>query len=268
MTATEIKTGDPGTKVAHQRDAALPAERASGTDVEITSPASLIKYAIDRQLPAAELKELVVLHERMEDRVARRAFFEALRAFQQDCPPIKKNKKATIPTKGGGSYSFKYAELDEIERHVKPYLEKHELAYSFDSTVDDKGSLLTNVFTLRHVLGHSERTTFTLPTSSESAMTAQQRFSAANNFAKRQNIANGLGISITEKEVPDDEVDPTKIDEDQATHLEDLLAETKTNRVKFLALFDAESVQQVRAAVYPTAVRLLEAKKPAAGARA
>jgi hypothetical protein len=220
-------------------------------------PMELIRFALESKTPAAELAQLVTLAEHVEERNARKAFFEALRKFQQECPPIKKNKTARIPTKGGGSYSFEYAELDEIERHVKPHLDANDLAYNFDTTVDDKGVLLTNICTLRHVLGHAERSSFTLPTSSESAMTAQQRFSAANNFAKRQTLANVLGISITGKEVPDAEIDPATIDEDQAIQIEDLLRESGAPRQKFFEWLDVDSVVAIRLADYPRAVATL-----------
>lgn len=230
-------------------------------DERAKSPGELIEYAIANKLPAAELKELVGLHERMEDRVARRAFFDALRKFQQECPPVEKNKTANIPTKGGGKYSFKYAELDVLERHVKHHLDANDLAYNFDTTVDEKGLLLTNICTLRHALGHSERSSFTLPTASDSAMTAQQRFASANNFAKRQTLANVLGISITDKEVPDEDIDPTTLTEDQLTVIEDLMRETGADVGRFLKLFDADFVSQIRASDYARAVALLEEKK-------
>lgn len=251
-----VESDERALAVREDRTTAV-AHRESGAK----SPGELIEYAIANKLPAAELKELVGLHERMEDRVARRAFFDALRKFQQECPPLEKNKTANIPTKGGGKYSFKYAELDVLERHVKPHLDANELAYNFDTAVDDKGALLTNICTLRHALGHSERSSFTLPTASDSAMTAQQRFSSANNFAKRQTLANVLGISITDKEVPDEDVDPTCITDDQVTAIEDLFRETGADRARFLKLFDAETVTDIRAADYSRAVALLEEKK-------
>jgi hypothetical protein len=245
-----VKTPAPGVTMATVDE--RPSAMAAGGGA-VRSPTELIEFAIANKLPAAELKELVGLHERMEDRIARRAFFEALRNFQRECPPIKKNKTATIPTKSGGSYSFKYAELDEIERHVKPYLDEYDLAYSFDTSVDEKGTLLTNVCTLRHTLGHSERSSFTLPTASESAMTHQQRFAAANNFAKRQTLAGVLGISITDKEVPDEDVDPTTIDEDRQTEIADLLKSSGANEKKFFGYLGVAKIADIRVADYAKA---------------
>lgn len=233
---------------------------ASGA-VQVPSPIELIQFAIERGVDGDQLEKLVSLHERMDDRNARRAFFDALRKFQHEVGPVKKNKTAKIPTKGGGSYSFEYAELDEIELHVRPQLDANDLSYSFDSVVDDKGLLLTNVCTLRHALGHAEKSSFTLPTASESAMSAQQRFSAANSFAKRQTLAAVLGLSITNKEVPDDEVDPATITDDQAVIIHDRLADLKVNPERFCKHFGVGRVEDLRAADYENAVTLLAARE-------
>jgi hypothetical protein len=221
-------------------------------------PMELIRFALESKTPAAELAQLVTLAEHVEERNARKAFFEALRKFQQECPPIKKNKTARITDEGRRSYSYELrgAGRDRAPRESR-ILDANDLAYNFDTTVDDKGVLLTNICTLRHVLGHAERSSFTLPTSSESAMTAQQRFSAANNFAKRQTLANVLGISITGKEVPDAEIDPATIDEDQAIQIEDLLRESGAPRQKFFEWLDVDSVVAIRLADYPRAVATL-----------
>lgn len=217
------------------------------------SPLALIKFALQSNTPAAELKELVALAEHVEERNARKEFFAALRRFQKACPPIKKNKTAKITTSNGPGYSYKYAELDEIERHVKPYLDAEELSYNFDTTVEGNGAMLTNICTLRHVGGHSEPSRFTLPTSSKSAMTDQQRFSAANNFAKRQTLANVLGISISDKEVPDDEVDPETLSEDQVTEIDELIDESGADRAKFLRYMGVAAITEIKASDYPAA---------------
>jgi hypothetical protein len=228
------------------------------------TPAQLLWHAIDKGMAAEQIAILAQLERDMRKDAAEIAFAKALAAFQRDCPPIKKNKKTTIATKGGGGYSFWYAELDVLEAHVKPYLEQNDLSYSFDTRVDDKGVLLTNVCTLRHILGHSSQSSFTLPTSSDSAMTAQQRFSAANNFAKRQTLPNVLGISITDKEVPDNEVDPTPITKEQLTAIEDLIESSGADRARFLKYMGAAKLVEILAADYDKAITALKQKQEGA----
>lgn len=232
-------------------------QRLNETPSRVMGPTELIQFAIENKLPAAELKELVALHEQMTAREAAREFNRALADFQRATPPIKKGKTAKITTKGGGSYSFSYAEFDEIEAHVKPYLERFGFSYTFDTTVDDKGVLLTNTCTLLHENGHSRSSKFTLPIANESGMSPQQKVGAANSYAKRQTLSAVLGLNITDKEVPDDEVDPTTIGEDQAIEIEDLIRESGINRQKFFEWLDVDSSITIRRADYPRAIATL-----------
>jgi len=52
----------------------------------------------------------------------------ALAKFQGEMPQVVKNKKATILTKSGSSYSYKYADLTGILDSVRPNLSKHGLS--------------------------------------------------------------------------------------------------------------------------------------------
>jgi hypothetical protein len=56
----------------------------------------------------------------------------ALAAAQGEFPPIPKDCTAKIQTKKGGSYSFKYADLDTVLSTVRPVLSKHGLALVVD----------------------------------------------------------------------------------------------------------------------------------------
>jgi hypothetical protein len=56
----------------------------------------------------------------------------ALAAAQGEFPPIRKDCVAKVTTKAGGSYSFKYADLDTILATVRPVLSRHDLALMVD----------------------------------------------------------------------------------------------------------------------------------------
>jgi hypothetical protein len=205
------------------------AVRGNGGAIQRTSdaisPMDLIRFAIESKTPASELKELVALATQIEERNAAREFNQALKDFQRACPPILKNKTAKVPTKGGGSFSYRYAELDVLEAHVKPYLETFGFSYTFDTDVDDKGIMLTNVCTLLHENGHSRSSRFKLPIANDSAASPQQKVGIADTYAKRRALAAVLGLSITDKEAPDEDVetDDDRITEQQAIELLELV---------------------------------------------
>jgi hypothetical protein len=54
--------------------------------------------------------------------------YSALASALGDIPTISKDRTANVPTKGGGSYSYSYADLATIMETVRPILAKHGLA--------------------------------------------------------------------------------------------------------------------------------------------
>lgn len=194
---------------------------------------ALLHLAVEKGTPVAELKELVALHEHMEKRQAQKAFAAALAAFQAECRSIQHNKTANIATKGGGKFSYTYASLDAIATEIAPLLAKHDLSYSWDTIVSESGAMLRCTCTVSHAAGHSVMSSISLPTASDSAMSAQQKVSAANKFARRLSLESALGLTTTD-EAPEEEVDNTPITDDQLTVLTDFVNETGANLGRFL----------------------------------
>lgn len=55
---------------------------------------------------------------------------QALAKFQAEMPTVSKDRKATVPTKTGGSYQYTYAGLADITHAAMPLLTKHGLSFS------------------------------------------------------------------------------------------------------------------------------------------
>jgi hypothetical protein len=157
---------------------------------------ALMHMAIDRGLPAAELKELFALHERMTDREAANEFNRA--------------------------------------------------------------------FILTHVNGHSRRTHFTVPTENKSGMSPQQKIGAADSFAKRKSMCNGLGIVTTDNEVdPQAEAEENSppITSQQAIELTHLIRESKTNLDRLLRYLEIQKIEQLPATKFEALKRQLLERK-------
>jgi hypothetical protein len=253
--ADELET----TAVAVRGNGTMTSANANGE----VSIGALMHMAIDRGLPAAELKELFALHERMTDREAANEFNRALAAFRAECPKIHQNRTAQITTSSGGSYSFTYAELDEITRIVDPILVKHGFSYTWDSETNEK-ALLTSTFILTHVNGHSRRTHFTVPTENKSGMSPQQKIGAADSFAKRKSMCNGLGIVTTDNEIDpqaEAEAESPPITEAQARELVDLIKDSKTSMPRLLAFYDIPAIDKLPAVKFDGLKRQLLERK-------
>lgn len=255
MTATI--EGAPGTTVAEAKPAPSPSELM---DLRAESPIGLMRLALEKGAGIEQLSQLVELHERMATRQARQEFYAALARVRQKCPPLQHTRKANIATKGGGSYSFTYTELPEMQKALDPFLVAEGFSYTWDTEVSAAG-MLTCVFHLRHALGHAESSRMTLPTENNSGMSPQQKVGAAMSFAQRRTMAAGLGVTTEEAGEPVEESDPTPISAAQIARLEDILAGKMVDVERFLRYMDVAAVKDIRTSDFKKAeTALLSAK--------
>ena len=220
----------------------------------------LMKAAVDKGLEGVEvLERIVALQERAEARMAARAFHEALRGFQADCPTIKRSKTANIVSKKTGArWSYTYAPLEEIEPTIRPHLAQHGLSYSWDSSVD--GEMLSCVCTISHVDGHKETASFSCPVERSDQRSIAQDHAATLSYARRQSLVQALGLTSADEDrdgaAPRDE----PITPAQLSQLEDWLAESGADREKFLKWAGVESLDQMPASMFGNAVAALKKK--------
>lgn len=205
------------------------------------------------------LRELVTLHREQQEYNARLEFAEALSRFQEECPPIPRSSVAGFKTRSGQEVAYKYAGLEEILTTTREALRRHGFSLGFDTTV--VGPLMQVTGILRHVNGHAERSSFSVPTSSANpGMSDQQKYAGALTFAKRSVIISLLGLIVSDPDTESQE-DAATLTDDQAANLEALVDETGTDRNKFLQWANAPTFAQIRASRYVDAVAYLERKR-------
>jgi len=233
--------------------------------VEQPSMARLMELAITQGEDGAKaLERLAAISERAEARQCALRFADALAAFQAECPPIKKETRVGDPGGGGLSFSYRFADLDMVATTVRPCLHKHGLSYYFDEEPVGERQLRA-IFVLQGH-GHETRTGFTVPAEwSSGRMSAQQKVSATNTFAKRQAMVGGLGLTTTE---PDTDAAPVgTVSPDHAANIHALLGETKADEPKFLAYVasmagaEIPAVEEIPEVYYRAAVQALERKR-------
>lgn len=241
------------------------ARQEPATPARVVGPSAtqLLQTAVERGTPVEQLKELVQLHEHMEKRQALKEYFDALAAFQAEAPLIGQSHTAKIATRGGGSYSYTYAPLDEIMRTIRPLLTKHGLSSRWD-TVVEKGSITIRCV-VSHVGGHSETSSVTLPIDNPSAMSEQQKVGAAFTFGRRLSLTAALGLVTTDEDRDTAAAfDPTVLSADQLIAIEDLIAEKKLEGSKlqrFLDYMEAPELAKIRAADFEKAITALQQVK-------
>lgn len=107
----------------------------------------------------------------------------ALSKAQAEIKAPKKGRKATVPTKAGGSYSYNYADLADVIECYREVLSKHGLALTQPIRIQDGHMVL--VTTLLHASGQwlkSEypMTNYDRPQEQGSAITYARRYAATS----------------------------------------------------------------------------------------
>jgi len=239
------------TSVALRDETAL--SEVAGTDV-----GSLLRLAIEKNLPVETLERLVALHERVADRAAASEFAADLAAFQAECPPITKTTTAQIATQSGTKFSYKYAELPHIAKTVGPLLHAKGFSFSWDSEFKD-GKLLTCTCTLRHVNGHKEKASFASPVESKAGMSEQQKFAAALSYAKRMSLTQVLGITTADPDLDGGGSEP--ITREQRDELIALAKSVDADIPRFLKFMKVDTMDEITSGDFNRARTALESKR-------
>jgi len=257
---TGIHTGpieSTGTSVAQRVNGTVAQPTALAPDA---SSAQLVQIAIEKGVSVENLQVLAGLHERMAAIDARKAFFDALANFQRECPPIKKSRTAKVTSsRSATQFSYTFADLEEIVRTIRPFAEKNGLSWNWDSEVSANGQMLKVTCTLRHIAGHSEQSSMTLPVESAAAMSPQQKYGAAMTFGQRRTLSSALGLVTTDSEA--ETHDPEPINDDQITYLEELIVEAGADKARFLKWLNVDRVSDISIGDYDRAVESLQQKK-------
>lgn len=162
-------------------------------------PMALLAIAVEKGADVGTLERLAVLRDKFLAERAKMAYFDALAAFQSECPII-------LRSRAGHENRYNYAPLEKIVKDVTPFLKKHGFSHQEDATVTD-GWVEASV-TVTHREGHSEVKKFKVPTDSKAGMSPQQKYGAAMTYATRYAFCAAFGIRTADRDT--DCPDPTE----------------------------------------------------------
>jgi len=218
----------------------------------------LMKLAITEKVPMEILQGLMEMEERISRRDARSDFFDAVMAFQEECPEIRKSATAKIATKSGSNYGYTFAPLEEITRTIRPILKKHKLSYNW-TTEGAVGGILNVVCVLRHTGGHEERSGFPVPSGTTAAMSEAQKMGAALTYGKRQSLTSVLGLTTADVDTDGAANELSEpISDGQADYLKGILHESDADVAKFVKLYKIASVEEMTQRDFGRAVKDIE----------
>lgn len=188
------------------------------------------KAASDPSVDMDKLERLMLMHERIQAKNAESSFNAAMAQMQNEMPTVG---EGGLNRHSGNTY----ATIDDINRAVKPAMQKHGFAVTFKVVHASAGISVTGI--LMHAAGHREETTLLLPTDAGAGRNAVQAVGSSVTYGKRYVMCALLNISTGDS--PDDDgqaaVDPV-ITGHQSKQIETLLAKCKPAvREKFADMY-------------------------------
>ena len=209
------------------------------------------EVALTPEMDVAKLERLLDMQERILDKQAEVAYSEALAAMQGEMPTIAERGKAIVK----GETRYTYALWEDVNAAIKPILQRHGFSLSFRTETDDRIKV-TGI--LRHVGGHHEETSITLPSDSSGNKNAVQAVASAISYGKR--YCAGALLNLTSYGEDDDAFSAGCIDDHQADEIRRLITQTGADRDRFLRWIGARSISEISATKYAQAEAMLRRK--------
>jgi hypothetical protein len=210
---------------------------------------------------AAKLERIVAMYEQVRAKEAEIAFNAAKGRILTKLAGIKfvKTRPAIYEIDKGrpqkGTYeAFKYAPLEEIDRHLRPLLLEEEMDLSYSNEPRERGWILIRG-RLKHLPGgHFEDSFMPAPPETSGGKSTVQGVGSTNSYLRRYIACNFFNIVVLGD---DDDGNGGTIDAAQTTTLLDLINRAKVGP-KFLKYMRAHSIEDagsLEAAVATIAAR-------------
>jgi len=209
---------------------------------------ALIAQAIDKNVSVESLERLLAMRKELKLEHAEEQYNQAMSMFQAECPTIKKTKSVVGRD---GVVRYKFAPIESIVHQVKHLLEKHGFSYSVQTETDTTNRSVKAICTVKHILGHSEHSSFSVPTGEGTQlMSAPQVIAAALTFAKRYAFCNAFGIltgdtdndAIAQRGEPETE---RKVTEKQQDFIAELFIQSDLNMEAVLKTYKVDDISQL-----------------------
>ena len=212
----------------------------------------------------AKMRELLAMAKELEAERRKIEFQKALSSVQEQIPVIPRDGIIPLKTKSGENKgTLTYAKFEDIQGIVKPLLRKAGFTTTYDEQrVDDNVKQVT--ITLSRD-GHSESFKTFVPWSDPGpGRNSTQAMVSASSYARRRALVYALDISV-EGEDNDGAGDLTRITDEQALEIEDLIVDAGADRDMFLVWLRqscrVDLVKDILARDFNRVVRMLKRKR-------
>lgn len=148
------------------------------------------RLARDPNVDVTKIERLIAMQERMLAHKAKAAFDEAFAAMQGEMPVVIEK---------GRTNNGKYARLEDIQTTVRPILQKHGFAVSFETEwINDAIPSIVGILTHRD--GHERRSRFTSSADKTGNKNDVQALGSVVSYGRRYTMLDLLNITTAESD--------------------------------------------------------------------
>jgi hypothetical protein len=219
------------------------------------------KLALDADADLGKLERVIAIYERLKAKEVEFAFNAAKGRILNKLAHVRilKNRSVLGEIENGksqkGTYeAFRYATLEEIDKHLRPLLVEEEMDLSYSDEPQAGGGILIRG-RLKHLpSGHFEDSFMPAPPDTSGGKSTVQGVGSTNSYLRRYIACNIFNIVVVGD---DDDGTGGTLDEVQANTIVDLIKKAKVGP-KFLKYMRAQSTEEagsLEAAVATIAAR-------------
>jgi len=223
----------------------LPAPSSDSSSMVL---ALIERLALDPRADVEKLERMMAMHERLKAKEAELAYNAAKGRILKKLTGIKIVKNRSVPyevEKGkpekGIHQAFKYAPLEEIDKHLRPLLAEEQMDLSYSDEPHEGGGILIRG-RLKHLPGgHYEDSFMSAPLDTTGGKSDVQAVGSTNSFLRRYVACNIFNVVVVGD---DDDGTGGTIDEAQTKTILDLIKKAKVGP-KFLKYMKAQRIEEV-----------------------
>jgi hypothetical protein len=237
----------------------LPGANPSGTPDPYL--AVIERAARDPTVDIVKFQQLMAMRERVEDRLAKQAFDNAIALAKGELGPIVKNREVDFTsTKPGASRThYRYEDFAAVASAVDPVLARHGLSYRFRT--DQQGPKLRVTCRVSHHDGYGEETSLEANNDTSGNKNDIQAVGSAATYLQRYTLKLALGLAAASDTDAHKEDDNPTIDVDQLAFIEQQLRDTESDVARFLETVGAPSLEALTVKQYRNGLEQIEVKK-------
>jgi len=217
----------------------------------------IAQAALNPNVDVEKMRALLELKERIDETDAKKLFHAAMIEAQEEMRPVVRNCK--------GDKGSKYANLEAVDRAIRPIYTRHGFVLSFNSKASEDG-MITMSCTCMHKGGYAKEYELTGALDSagpkgEKNKTGIQAAGSTVSYLRRYLTVMIYNIVLTDED--DDGAQGELIGESQINHILDLLLAVGMEGAKakpFLDFMGVKSVEDISTRDYAKAVTSLQAK--------